>query len=443
MNARDREGEAGVSRRRFLTGLGVAAGAAAASGYGLTVWRRDPATTSSGETLGAGELAAWNGRTLVVVEMGGGNDGLNTVVPLNNGIYNDLRPTLAVTNPIDLDGEVGLHPNLPKLAERFGAGQVAIVEGVGYPEPDLSHFGSFDIWWSARGGSGNAGWLGRYLDGTVGFDDPLAAVSIGPGPSRALLGEQSFATSIADDTGLQPRLPDWVDGRDDLLAAWSGFAPASVDATTLVDQVERAIGLTGIARHDLDRALGEPPTGSEGDQADAEEEDDEQAAMAGQGRYGDRSVVDSLALAAQLVTSEAKPRVIYVHGIGDFDTHQGQADRHPVLMEQLDTGIERFFATVGADEDVALMTVSEFGRRPSENGSGTDHGTANVHFVVGTKVLGGRYGAPPALDTLDRGGNLEHHVDFRALYATGLDWLGVESRPVLGDDFDALAVFRS
>jgi len=118
----DRAFEAGVSRRKFLTGIGVAAGAAVAGGYGLTVWRRDPATSSGGEALGAGELAAWNGRTLVVVEMGGGNDGLNTVVPLNDGMYNDLRPTLGVANPIDLDGQVGLHPNLPKLAERFGAG---------------------------------------------------------------------------------------------------------------------------------------------------------------------------------------------------------------------------------------------------------------------------------------------------------------------------------
>ena len=435
-----RDWEAGVSRRRFLTGLGVAAGAAAASGYGLTVWRRDPATTAGGDRLAAGDLAGANGRTLVVVEMGGGNDGLSTVVPLDDGTYHDLRPTLAVTDPIDLDGHVGLNPKLPKLAERFAAGQVAVVEGIGYPEPDLSHFGSFDIWWSARGGSGNAGWLGKYLDGTVGFDDPLAAISIGPGPSRALLGEQSFATSIADTSGLQPRLPDWVDDRDGLLAAWAGFAPASVDAATLVERVERAIGLTGTARTDLDRALGERPGGDGGA---AEEEATEQEAMAGQGRYGDRTVVDSLALAAQLVTSDAKPRVVYISGIGDFDTHQGQATRHPVLMEQLDTGIEQFFAALGDDDDVMLMTVSEFGRRPAENGSGTDHGTANVHFVAGAKVLGGRYGTPPDLHTLDRGGNLEHHVDFRAMYATALDWLGVESRPVLGEDFEALPVFRS
>jgi len=435
----DNERQAGVSRRRFLAGMGVATGAVVAGGYGLTVWRRGPGEGSSAGELASGELGGIAGRTLVVVELGGGNDGLNTVVPLNDGLYRDLRPTLAVTDPLDLDGHVGLHPKLPKLAERFGAGQVAIVEGIGYPEPDLSHFGSFDIWWSARGGAGNAGWLGRYLDGTVGFDDPLAAVSIGPAPSRALLGERSFATSIADETGLQPRLPAWIDDRDELVAAWSGFAPASVDATSLVERVERSIGLTSTARTRLDRALGEPPP----DGASEPDDDDDRAAAAGQGRYGDRTVVDSLALAAQLVTSDAKPRVIYVSGIGDFDTHQGQADRHPLLMEQLDAGIEQFFTTVGDAEDVVLMTASEFGRRPRENGSGTDHGTANAHFIVGPRVAGGRYGLPPDLRTLDRAGNLGHEVDFRTLYATGLDWLGVESRPVLGDDFDALDLFHT
>jgi uncharacterized protein (DUF1501 family) len=436
MRDRQRDMEAGVSRRRFLTGVGVAATAAVAGGYGVTVWRRDPSTATGAGALGPGELGSAAGRTLVVVELGGGNDGLNTVVPLNDGVYFDLRPTLAVTDPIELDRQVGLHPNLPKLAERFEAGQVAVVEGIGYPEPDLSHFGSFDIWWSARGGSGNAGWLGRYLDGTVGFDDPLAAVGIGPSPSRALLGEQSFATSIADATGLEPRLPAWVDDADGLLAAWSGFAPASVDSATLVGTVERAIGLTGTARKELGAALA-----GYGDEAE-QLEDDERAAATGQGRYGDASVVDSLALAAQLVRSEAKPRVVYISGIGDFDTHQGQADRHPALMEQLDAGIEDFFTTIGgAASDVVLMTVSEFGRRPAENGSGTDHGTANVHFLVGPQVKGGRYGEAPSLGKLDRGGNLEHTVDFRSLYATGLDWLGVEPEPVLGDDFDTLPVF--
>jgi uncharacterized protein (DUF1501 family) len=417
------------SRRDFLQRLGLGSAAAIAGGYGLSVWEWGGAQPA-GASVRAGALGdGAKGRTLVVVEMAGGNDGLNTVVPLNDGTYHDLRPTLGVTDPIPIDDEVGLHPELPKLAQRFEQGHVAIVEGLGYPEPDLSHFGSIAIWWSARGGSGQAGWLGAYLDGTVGFDDPLAAIGIGPGPSPALLGQRSFATTIADASGLQPRLPAWLDDPDDLLAAWGNVAPARVDASTLAGQVRRSIGLTVEARDDLAKSL--TPTAATGSsETDA----------SGRRAYQDTSVVDSLALAAELITSPAKPRVIYVSGIGDFDTHFGEAQRHPELMRQLDDGIDGFFTALGdRATDVVLATVSEFGRRPAENGDGTDHGTANTHFVIGPAVRGGRYGARPSLTELDRTGNLVHTTDFRSLYATLLeDWLAVEAAEILGDQFDRL-----
>src|SRR5581483_4307813 len=187
--------------------------------------------------------------------MGGGNDGLNTVVPIADGRYRDLRPTLGIKDAIELDEDFGLNPKLTKLAARYKAGDVAIVHGLGYDDADLSHFGSFAIWWSAKGGTGGGGWLGKYLDGTVGFDDPLAAIGIGQGLSPALLGQRSFATNIADSTGLQPRLPAWVDDADGLLQAWSDFEPAKIDTKHLVGQVERAVRLTATARRDLDRAL--------------------------------------------------------------------------------------------------------------------------------------------------------------------------------------------
>ncbi len=246
------------SRRDFLQRFGLGSAAVVAGGYGLSVWEWD-GPKPAGASVRTGALGdGAKGRTLVIVEMAGGNDGLNTVVPLDVAAYHDLRPTLGVTDPIALDQEVGLHPNLPKLAERFDRGHVAIVEGLGYPEPDLSHFGSIAIWWSARGGSGQAGWLGAYLDGTVGFDDPLAAIGIGPGPSPALLGQRSFATTIADASGLQPRLPAWLEDPDDLLAAWGNVAPAKVDASSLVGQVRRSVGLTVAARDDLAQSLRYP-----------------------------------------------------------------------------------------------------------------------------------------------------------------------------------------
>ena len=155
----------------------------------------------------------------------------------------------------------------------------------------------------------------------------------------------------------------------------------------------------------------------------------------------------SLALAAQLVASKVAPRVIYVSGLGDFDTHQGEAQRHPALMADLDAGIETFFSrleAVGASDRALLMTVSEFGRRPKENGSGTDHGTAAPHFIVGTKVKGGRYGERPSLTKLDQSGNLVHTADFRSLYATALSgWLGVDPEPVLGKSWERFPVFTS
>ncbi len=436
---RPRSNRTDVTRRDFLRTLGVGTAVTVGAGYGLSVWEwgGEPA----GATMRAGELEAdANGRTLVVVEMGGGNDGLNTVVPLTDGRYRDLRPTLAVTDAIDLDGEVGLHPSLAKLAKRYDDGQVAIVQGLGYDDPDLSHFGSFAIWWSAKGGAGGGGWLGAYLDGTVGFDDPLAAIAIGPGPSPALIGRQSFATTIANSDGLQPQIPAWLDApsgqdADELVAAWSDFTPAKVDTSALVGQVQRAVGLTVKARTQLDQALTDGPEPDPGES---------NAAGRRNTRYQDASVAESLLLAAQLVQSPAKPRVIYVNGVGDFDTHEGQAERHPLLLQQLDDGIDGFFNALGKDADkVTLMTVSEFGRRAAENGSGTDHGTANVHFVVGPRVQGGRYGEPPSLTDLDPHGNLRHTDDFRRHYATGLAWLGVnDTEAVLGDDFKAFQVFK-
>lgn len=426
MNPHD---DAGITRRRFLTGLGVAGAAAVAAGYGLSVWRDGGSSTSSSSatttTLGP-RLSGRDDRTLVVVELAGGNDGLNTVVPFADPAYRTLRPTLGVGDPIALDDSIGLAPELVQLAARYREGHVAIVEGVGYPNPDLSHFASLAYWWSgAPGVSGSRGWLGRYLDATVGFDDPLAAVGIGPVPSPALLGSRSFATSIADGTGLQPQLPSWVDARKDLVAAWSRFAPADTDPTTAMGAIEQAIRSTARARRDLAGRL---------------HPGDVQGGDAGYGQ--EQSATAALTLAAQLVVAERAPRVVYVNGLGDYDTHQGEAARHPALLRDLDAGLAAFFGALdaaGASERAVVMTVSEFGRRPAENGSGTDHGTAAPHFVVGASVKGGRYGAAPSLTELDDHGNLVATTDFRSLYATALqDWLGVDAEPLVGRDFPPL-----
>ena len=178
---------------------------------------------------------------LVVVEMGGGNDGLNMVVPHSLDAYYDLRLNIRVENPIDLDGQVGLHPELAFVASEYEAGRVALVEGVGVPDPDLSHFISMARWWTGKPDSSDGtGWLGRYLDGTVGYTAPLAGIAIGPGPSRALLGNSSYAVAIRDETGLNPELPGWIDTQDELMGMWAGFAPGGSEGET--DPVRQAIG---------------------------------------------------------------------------------------------------------------------------------------------------------------------------------------------------------
>jgi uncharacterized protein (DUF1501 family) len=415
--------EGAMSRRRFLTGLGVAGTAAVAAGYGVSVWRdggSSSSSTAASTRTTVPRLVGRDDRTLVVVELAGGNDGLNTVVPIADPAYRSLRPTLGVANAIPLDGSVGLAPELAQLAARYHDGHVAIVEGVGYPEPDLSHFASLACWWSGTPGeSGTTGWLGRYLDATVGDDDPLAAVGVGPVPSPALLGTRSLATTIAYATGLAPRLPAWVDDPQDLLRAWARFAPAPVDTRDVLGQIRQEIGATAKAQRELAGVLTAPNAPS----TDA--------------GYGtEQAATDALDLAAQLVVSDRAPRVVYINGLGDYDTHQGETTRHPALMRDLDAGIERFFTTVdaaGKSDRALVMTVSEFGRRPAENGSGTDHGTAAAHFLMGAGVKGGRYGAPPSLTQLDDHGNLVFTTDFRQVYATAVEgWLGVEAEPILG-----------
>jgi uncharacterized protein (DUF1501 family) len=256
----------------------------------------------------------------------------------------------------------------------------------------------------------------------------LAGVVIGPGPSPALVGARSFATSITDTSGLQPAPPAWITNPDTLPETWAKFAPRRVDRSTLLGQVQAAVGLTSDARTDLANILSAAPTTI----------DDTPTAAA----YTNGTPVASLDLAAQLAAAKEPPKIIYVTNIGDYDTHQGQAARQQALHADLDRGLERFFTavdTAGVADNVIVVTVSEFGRRAQENGSGTDHGAASAHFIIGSKVKGGRYGQPTTLGTLDSRGNLPMTVDFRQVYATALEgWLDVDAQPILGSGFEPL-----
>ena len=411
-----------ITRRKFVTGLGSAMVVAACSGRTMSMFKPDPtsALVDPDGAIPAGSLGPVTDRVLVVIEMGGGNDGLSMAVPHGLSTYYDLRSDLRITNPIDLDGEIGLHPELAFLASEYEAGRVALVEGVGMSDPDLSHFVSMASWWTAKPNSSDGtGWLGRYLDGTVGYSRPLAGIAIGPGPSRAMLGNGSYAVAIRDETGLQPDVPGWVDNVDELIGAWAGFAPGGGTGET--DPIRQAIGVAVDARDQLSQAL--------------------DGTSSAQTRRP--TIENEMLLAAKLINSGVSPTVIYVHGFGDFDTHLDQAARHGEMMAQLNTALAGFWSELGENANrVLVLTASEFGRRPRENGSGTDHGTAAAHMLIGPGVAGGRYGDPPSLSRLDSSGNLIHTVDYRSVYATVLEsWLESDADEVLGYGYERLPLF--
>jgi uncharacterized protein (DUF1501 family) len=419
-----------ISRRSVLAGLGATGAIAAGGSY---LWARgemqapgsSPSTTSSGPD-GSPPTSTGGTRTLVVLEMLGGNDSLSTVVPHADGAYHDLRPSLAIDDPIDLDGEIGLAPALTTLAGEYAAGHLAVVHGVGVATPDLSHFASRQLWWTANagdGGAGGTGWLGRYVD-TLTSDDPLVAISVGASPAPALTGTGAVTTSIADARGLVPALDDPAQ----VLARWAAFATAgAVDDPTA--EVRAAIGRAVAAGEQLDAAL-----------AGARASGDD-----GRGGRKALGIEPALELAAWLAVADPAPRVVHVSVNGDFDTHVDQVARHTALMEQLDAGIAAYLAILGNHDAlgrVALMTTSEFGRRPAENGSGTDHGTAAAHLVLGGGVRGGRHGDAPSLRSLDADGNLVATVDHRDYFASVLrGWLDADVERALPGATAALDLF--
>ena len=363
---------------------------------------------------------------MVFVELAGGNDGIGTVIPYTDPNYRQLRPTLAIDNPLDLDGSVGLHPSLAKLADRYHAGQVAIVEGIGYPNNDLSHFASLANWWSGTPGQASAtGWLGRYLDQTVGFSDPLAG-SGASGPDRRprCSASRSFATSISRRlrsptrrAGVDRRIPTTLLG--DVGQVRAGDAPTARRCSA---RCRQAVGLTSDARR---RARAHPLGGSR-----ATGDDDTSTAAA----YSNGTPVASLDLAAQLVAAKEPPKVIYVTNIGDYDTHQGQAARQQALHAR---SRRRTGTLLHVDRRRRRRRQRDrrdaVGVRPACTGERQRHRPRprRAHFIIGSKVKGGRYGAPPSLTQLDAHGNLSPMTDFRPLYATALQgWLGVDAEPL-------------
>lgn len=411
-----------VTRRHVLQGL---LGLGATSAISLP-WLLDATRAAAGPPLGPNE------RILVTVMMGGGNDGLNTLIPLEDGNYHDLRGAMAVTETegATLVGEgLYLHPNLARLRARYDRGDVAIVRGVGEVGLDHSHFICMAKWMAGQtaGIVGVSGWLGRYLDGRGA--DGFGGVSIGdhgvPLHLRRVNGSSIglptypdlFGSDMLTEEGTETyNAPMYtaLQGLDDVnlgIGAWAQNVAVSQAA---------AIGSAQQLRPTYEPEIPEPTW--------------------------ERRIVRDLTLAARLINLDLGVRVVSA-GFGDFDTHDNQRPRHDNLLAALDEAIETFFATLSPAlrDRVVLMTFSEFGRRPETNGSvGVDHGTASCLFVCGTPVTGGLYGQQPGLGPrqLDDRGDLEVHVDFRSVYATVLDkYLGADAAGVLGADYGNVGFF--
>jgi uncharacterized protein (DUF1501 family) len=409
-----------LRRREFLgLGLGVA---------GLSYVSLAGATRGHGlfeRAAEASERAERNDHALVVIELDGGNDGLNTLIPFEDALYYRNRRTLGIPRKevIRLDDRVGFHPRMKALGELFRAGQVAVVQGVGYPQPDRSHFRSMEIWHTATTDPAPAtGWLGRYLEAPSGPEP-------GPGPDafpRGLALTDSLPQALQAQRATVP-----------VVAQLDSLGEADETQAALLRKLSTAPGAKGPAaflRRQADTLYRT---------ADRLKAAVEKAPPSSAIAYPEGDLGGQLHRAAQILGADLGVRVLFVSQDG-FDTHAGQADQHGNLLEGLSQSLDAFRRDLAArklSDRVLVLVFSEFGRRVDENASGgTDHGAASCLFLVGSssQVKGGLAGRHPSLETLGDG-DLIYNTDFRSVYATILDrWLGCPAEQVLGKPYPIL-----
>jgi uncharacterized protein (DUF1501 family) len=367
-------------------------------------------------------------RILVVVQLGGGNDGLNTVIPYGDHAYYNARPQLGVTDKDvvkfterDAAG-IGLHPNLAPLKELYDEGVLALYQGVGYPNPNRSHFKSMDIWHTANpeGDGQGTGWIGRYFDNTCGGEpEPNACVSIGDTAPLATQGKtiQPIAFENA-------KLFRWSgeDLHPDVAAAYQQINRRGV----IADEAAEGTTAEFLMRTALDAQL-------------SSEKIRDATAKPPEVSYPGSKLANSLKMVAQMIRAGLGTRVYYTD-MGGFDTHAGQAGRHANLLGQFAQAVAAFYRDLksqGNEKRVMIMTFSEFGRRVKQNASaGTDHGTAAPMFMIGDMVEPGVHTPHPSLTKLDKNGDLVFNTDFRQVYTSVInDWMGADAKAVLGKPF--------
>ncbi|MEO7100701.1 MAG: DUF1501 domain-containing protein [Luteolibacter sp.] len=391
-----------------------------------------------------------DGTILVVLQLAGGNDGLNTLVPYADDAYHIARPKLGKKEKeiIKLSDHVGLNGSMPFLASLFKEGNLGIVQGVGYPNPNRSHFVSTSIWETAdTTNHSSTGWLGRYFDNACPGADPTVGISFNKTQPESFGAEKNPGVCLSS-----PELYRWIYGGGEKDQAEEFFANLNRPDDDDHDEPNDGGSIAMPAGGKVGGITGEGNLAFlERVALDAQMSSKKILELAAKHkttiRYDGTPLARNLNLVARMVAGGMPTRVYYVSH-GGFDTHNQQVNSHDRLLAQMDSALKSFFADLkeqGNDKRVVLMTFSEFGRRVSENASaGTDHGKASCLFVAGTPVKGGLHSTHPSLTDLSEG-DIKHTVDFRSVYGTLLsDWLKAPSmKPILGANYPKLGLIRS
>jgi uncharacterized protein (DUF1501 family) len=387
-----------------------------------------------------------DGTILVVLQMAGGNDGLNTVVPYSNDYYQKARKHIGLSakQVLKINDTIGLHPNLDGLKELHDAGSLGVVQGIGYPNPNRSHFRSTEIWQTASDSEKfeQYGWIGRYFDNCCKGADPTVGINIGNQMPQAFSAKHPAGISVDS-----PRNYRFVSSEHAKKGEMDS-EEISYREMNGVDHVD-ADGGTISSVHGPIKHNGSPLDFIERTALDAQVSSDKILAISrkfeNKAKYPASDLANRLKLVAQLIGGGLPTRIFYVSQ-GGYDTHANQLNAHERLMRDLGDSVKAFVADLKAQgnfERVLVMTFSEFGRRVTENANnGTDHGAAAPMFVVGNKIKAGLLGEYPSLAPHDLlNGDLKFTTDFRTVYAAVLEkWLKTKSEPVLGKTFTPLDI---
>ena len=377
---------------------------------------------------------SWNkaDNTLVVVQLTGGNDFMNTLVPYTSEHYYDARKKIVIQQDqvLPINDTLGLNAHAAPLKRLYDEGKMAVIQGIGYPNSNRSHFRGMDIWHTCEPDRvGNEGWVGlavRELDPQA--DNVLTGVNIGMGLPRAMAVTGVPVTSIGDleGYGVMNRLEKQT-LRDKSLSTFKNIYDQAIGS----GPVSEYIGKTGI-----DILKGADLLADVADKYGSTVE------------YADNVIAKNLRDVARIHLAGLGTRIFYT-AHGGYDTHANEMPTHPKLMQELSGAIADFFDDLeehDAADDVTMLVFTEFGRRMRDNGSGTDHGSGGGAFLFGNQVNGGLYAEYPSLDPADweHGEDLKHTFDFRGVYGTVLEqWMGVEAKPIVKGTFEQLTPFKN